>query len=100
MARWNQQPKYHIKNWSAYGYLQAQSVQVCGDLRTAANGGVNTETRVRIATRIIQRIAAMFIPVKDMSPAVKATIADQYKYAVFPTKVYLMQLDGKRVQVK
>jgi hypothetical protein len=42
----------------------------------------------------------MFIPVKDMSHAVKATIADQYKYAVFPTKVYLMQLDGKRVQVK
>jgi len=89
MARWNQQPKYHIKNWSAYGYLQAQTHAVRSTFKRA-NDAMNTEALVRITIKDIQR----------MSPAVKTTITDQYKYAVFLTKVYLMQLDGKRVQVK
>jgi len=99
MARWNQQPKYHIQNWSAYRYLLAQTHRVRSTFKRA-NDGMNTEALVRIIIKNIQLMAAMFVPVKDMSPAVKTTITDQYKYATFPTKVYLMQLDGKRVQVK
>lgn len=98
MARWNQQPKYHIKNWSAYGYLHPHTHEVRRDLRQANE--MNTQALVRITIKNIQRIAAMFIAVKDMSPAVKTTITDPFRFAAVPTKVYLIQLDGTRAEVK
>ena len=102
MARWNQQPKYEIRRWDAYAYLQAQARLVCNILKQANEIEMNRQTlvRLRLSIKDMQRMAAMFIPVKDMAPAVKASITDQYKYAVFPTKVHLMQLDGKRAEVK
>lgn len=98
MARWNHQPKYHIQRWDAYSYLQALPNVVRSTFKRADE--MNAQAFVHLIIKDIQRMAAMFIPVKDMSPAVKTSITDQYKYAVFPTKVHLMQLDGTRAEVK
>jgi len=107
MARWNHQPKYRIQRWDAYSYLQTQPNAVHSTLKHANEMNAQTFVRVmnaqafvRLTIKHIQHMAAMFIPVKDMSPAVKTSITDHYKYAVFPTKVHLMQLDGKRAEVK
>lgn len=107
MARWNHQPKYHIQRWDAYAYLQTQPKLVRSTFKRANELNaqafvhlMNAQAFVRLAIKDMQHIAAMFIPVKDMSPAVKTSITDQYKYAVFPTKVHLMQLDGTRAEVK
>jgi len=100
MARWNHQPKYKVVRLDAYSFIRNHARLATDTLKATANNNRDVQLYISKVILRMQQMAAMFTPVKQMSPASKELLTFYYKNSAVPFKVHLMQLDGKRVEVK
>lgn len=102
MARWNYSPKFKIVKFDAYSILEKNPSTATSKLKkiNEYDNSFNPELSIKSLTYHFEQIAASFTPVKNMSPVTKDKLYGVYKYYVFPIKIYMMQLNNKRVEVK
>lgn len=102
MARWNYYPKFRIVKWDAYSILNVNpSIAVSGLKRTnELEDSFRVHHSIKSLMNHFEQIAASFTPVKAMSQFTKDKMYGTYKYAATPVKIYMNQLNNKRVEVK
>lgn len=97
----NYNPKYKIIKLDAYSIIRDHAVSAISVLRWCNGIGDRNEHQPLLTIfAIMKEMAAMFTPVDQMSPAVKQLITYHYKNSTLPCRIYLMQLNNKRVLVK
>ena len=104
MARWNHNPKFKIIKWDAYSILNSNPSITAARLKRVNNYDDNYDYdfnySIKSLISLFEQMAASFTPVKNMSQFTKDKMYDAYKYSAFPTKIYMNQLNNKRVEVK
>lgn len=104
MARWNHYPKFKIIKWDAYSILNSNPPITASRLKKINNYDDNDNFDFNYSIKsliyLFEQIAASFTPIKSMSQFTKDKMYSKYKYSVSPTKIYMNQLNNKRVEVK